>query len=404
MSQGNWAPERVRRNFRIDLGAGILGAAMFGFVVPFMPVVVRRMGGSEFEVSLVIASAFIGHLASPFLAYALARLPSVFAVAVTSTASRGLFVVGALLAPSTLVLSLVYVGFWVFLLANIAAYTSVMNGIYPDDQRATAMGRVRVGANLAAVIAATLGGALLQLWADPIPVLAGAAAISVLGGISFGAIRLDERPDRPRLVPPYRLMPMALADRAFRRFLFSFTVMGFGNLMGFTLYPLLLVDRFDAPNAFVGAYTALSSVAMMAGYLFWGRLIDRGSSLGLTLVSSTVLLGMPLVYLFAPSAVFVLPAAVIHGFTFAAGDLTFFTNLVQLAPQGKAEDYMAAQSFALGLRGTVAPFAASALLVATNAEVVLTVVIAMVVTGLIILRGVERRLAPRTERRVAEAV
>src|SRR5439155_22420343 len=162
-STGNLAPERVRRNLRVDVAAGILGAAMFGFVVPFMPIVIRRMGGSEIEVSLVIAAAFFGHLLSPLGAYLLARLPLVPAAAAAPTAGRLLFAVGALGATTPLALALPYVGCWIFTLANIAAYTALMQRIYPDDVRATAMGRVRIAANAATLVAFFVCGVVLQV-------------------------------------------------------------------------------------------------------------------------------------------------------------------------------------------------------------------------------------------------
>lgn len=396
----NHSPERVRHNFRTDLLTAVLGATMFTFVVPFMPIVVRRMGGSELEVSLVIAAAFIGHLLSPLGVYLLAGFPLVPAVVMTGNLGRLVFIVAAVAATTPLVVALGYVGFWIVMLSNVAAYTTLMQRIYPADQRATAMGRVRIGANLSGLIASIAGGAILQVAPDPVRVLAAAAGLSLLANLIFLRIRHDEQVRRPRMTSPVSLLPMVRADPTFARYLVATTVLGFGNLIGATLYPLLLVDRFDAPNAFVGIYTAVSAAATMAGYYFFGRRIDRGSSIRLTLANSTLLLGMPLVYLVAPSTWALLPAAAIAGFTMGGGDLTFFTNMVQLAPRDKAADYMAAQSFVLGLRGTIAPFAASALLLATDATIVLGVVVVGIGTGLLLLRDV----ATRVDRREAAAV
>ncbi len=395
MSDRNFAPERVRANFRMDLLSGVFAATMFSFVTPFMPVLVRRLGGSELEVSLVIAAVFIGHLLSPLGAYFLSPVPLVVTVAATSALGRAVFLAGAIASGAPLVLTLAYVGFWIFTLSNIAAYTGLMQRIYPDEQRATAMGRVRIVANLAGLVAATLGGFVLQIVAEPAKVLAAAAAISLLGTVSFLRIRHEEPAVRPRIASPPSLLPMVRADPTFARFLLSQTVLGFGTLIGATLYPLLLVDRFDAPNAFVGIYTATAAAATMASYHFWGSRIDRGSSIRLTLANSTLLLGMPLVYLIAPTTWALLPAAIFAGLAQGGGDLTFFTNLVQMAPKGKVADYMAAQSFALGVRGTIAPFVASALLLTTNATVVLTMVVIVVAAGLLLLRDVAGRVEAR---------
>jgi hypothetical protein len=384
----NQTPERVRWNLRVDITTAIVGAAMFGFVVPFMPIVVRRMGGNDFEVSFVIAAMFFGHLLAPIGIYVLSRAPLVSASALPPTVGRAIFALGALTATTPLSLALPYLGYCIVSVANIGAYTMLMQRIYPDDVRATAMGRVRIAANAAVLVASFAGGAVLQVSADPARVLSAAGFVSVAGALIFLGIRHDEPITRPRLSSPLRLLPMAWADRTFRRFLVASTVFGFANLVAGTLYPLLLVDRFDVPNAFVGLYTATSAAATMAGYWFWGRRIDRGSSIRLALSNTALLLAVPAIYLVAPSAWFLLPAAAIGGFNLAGGELTFVTNVLQIAPRDRVPHYMAAQSFALGVRGAIAPFVASGLLLVTNANIVLAAAIVFMTAGVLLQREV----------------
>ena len=52
----NWAPARVRRNFRIDTFSAICGGVYISVLVTFMPIVVRRLGGSTTDVAIVIAA------------------------------------------------------------------------------------------------------------------------------------------------------------------------------------------------------------------------------------------------------------------------------------------------------------------------------------------------------------
>jgi hypothetical protein len=205
------------------------------------------------------------------------------------------------------------------------------------------------------------------------------------------------------MASPLRLGGIAFRDGAFRSYLVATTVLGFGNAMGATAYPLMLVDKFDASNAFVGTLAAIQSAATMAGYWFWGRRIDRESSTALTATNAVYMIALPLAYLLAPSLPLLIPAAIIAGLTVACADLTFHTNMIQLAPPGRAGEYMAAQSFVLGVRATVAPFVASALLVTTNATFTLLVVLTCVAAGAILLRVQPARPAPKTEPIFAEA-
>ena len=380
----NWSAERVRRNFRIDAFSGLTAGVYLGVIVAFLPVVIRRMGGSTEDVALVVAGPFIGHLFSPLFGYLLARYRPVTITAVTSTLSRSIFLVGLLVAATPFALAFVSVTMWIIAVANMASYATLMQGIYPDSERASAMGKVRIGVSIASIASATLAG----LFIDSVPatmVFAAATIISLPGAIAFGRIRHDLP-----AIPVVRHRPSQIArdvwrDQRYRRILISFTIFGFGNLMNAALFPILLVDHFNAPNSFVGYMAALQAGSAIVAYVVWGRFIDRGSSLRLTVVNTALVLLMPLGYLLAPSTIFLLPVAVIAGITNAGGDITFFTNITQLAPRARVGDYAVAQSSLMGVRGTIAPFAASALLTLFPAQTVVVLAMALMVAGLVVM-------------------
>jgi MFS family permease len=380
----NWSAERVRSNFRIDAFSGLTAGVYLGVIVAFLPVVIRRMGGSTEDVALVVAGPFIGHLFSPVFGYLLARFRPVAITAVTSTLSRTIFLVGLLVAATPFALAFVTVTMWIIAVANIASYATLMQGIYPDSERASAMGKVRIGVSIASIASATLAG----LFIDTVPatmVFAAATIISLPGAIAFGRIRHD-----PPAIPVVRHRPSQIArdvwrDQRYRRLLISFTIFGFGNLMNAALFPILLVDHFNAPNSFVGYMAALQAASAIVAFVVWGRFIDRGSSLRLTVINTALVLLMPLGYLLAPSTLFLLPVAVIAGITNAGGDITFFTNIVQLAPRERIGDYAVAQSSLMGVRGTIAPFAASALLTVFPAQTVMVLAMVLMVAGLVVM-------------------
>ena len=389
MSDRNWSAERVRANFRIDAFSGVCAGVYLGVVIAFLPVVVRRMGGSTEAVALVVAGPFIGHLFSPLFNYLLAKVPPVRVTAVTATISRLIFLVGVLVVTTPLALALVSVTSWVIAVANMGSYAMLMQGIYPDSERASAMGKVRVGVSIASIASATLAGVFIDAFPATV-VFAVAAAISLPGGLAFGRIT-HEMP----AIPVVRHRPSRIArdvwrDARYRRLLLSFTIFGFGNLMNYALYPILLVDHFNASNSFVGIMTALQSATAVLAYLGWGRFIDRGSSLRTTVIATSLGLLMPIGYLFAPNVWFLLPVAAIAGITNAAGDITFFTNIVQLAPRDRIGDYAVAQSSLMGLRGTIAPFVASSLLTAFAPRYVMLFAMGLMVIGLLVMQRAVR--------------
>ena len=389
LTSADWAPQVVRRNFRIDFFTAICAGTFVSVLVTFMPIVVRRMGGTTTDVAIVVAAPFVGNLLAPFFTMLLAHLPAVRVVAGTSTLARLLFIAGVLVATTPLMLALTTVGFWVVTVANIAAYTALMQGIYPDRERAHIMGKVRVGASIAGILAAAAAGVLI----DGIPaqwVFAFAAALAVPGGIAF--FKIKHTADGPFTS---RRSPAAIAgdvwrDRRYRLLLTSFLVFGWGNLMNFAVFPIMLVDRFDAPNTFIGIMAAVQSGTMIVAYIAVGRMIDRTSSLRQTMIGTLLIFLVPLGYILVPTYWLLLPVAVVAGICQANGELTYFTNVVQLAPRDRISDYAAAQSFLLGLRGTLAPFASAALLAQFPAQTVVLFGLAFMAAGTLIMASAVR--------------
>jgi hypothetical protein len=128
----------------------------------------------------------------------------------------------------------------------------------------------------------------------------------------------------------------------------------------------------------------------------WGRVIDRGSSIMLTLVNMVLTILIPIGYIAASDVWQLLPVAVITGVVNAGGELTFFTNIVQMAPRERIGEYAAAQSLLMGIRGTVAPFVASALLGLVDPRAVLLTGVLFMTTGAWVMSGAVRlALQPR---------
>jgi hypothetical protein len=89
-----------------------------------------------------------------------------------------------------------------------------------------------------------------------------------------------------------------------------------------------------------------------------------------------------------------IPVAIVAGIVNAGGEITFFTNIVQIAPPGRIGEYATAQSLLMGLRGTAAPFVASLLLGFADARVVLLIGVVFMTAGAAIMAGAVRVIAP----------
>src|SRR3989449_3730251 len=390
---GNWAPARVRRNFRIDTFSAICGGVYIAVLITFMPIVVRRLGGSTTDVAIVIAAPFVGHLLSPISTYLLMGFPLVRVVAGTVTLARATFLAGVLVAATPLMLAMTTVVTFVISVANISAYTALMHGIYPDRERAQAMANVRIGGAIAGIAAAAVAGTFI----DVIPaswVFAAAALVGLPGAIAFFWVRYDGSATVTVRKSLGVIARDVWADHKYRRLLLSFTVFGMGNLMNVAVYPILLVDHFNASNSFVGAMTAVSQATMIVAFLIWVRTIDPGSSIRLTLLNTVVTLLIPIGYIAAADVWLLIPVAIVGGIVNAGGEITFFTNIVQIAPRDKIGEYPTAQSFHTSIRGTATPFAAASLLGFTDPRCVLLIGVVCMTAGGAIMAGAVRLIAP----------
>ena len=402
MTDPNWLPARVRRNFRIDLFSALGAGAFVSVLVAFMPVIVRRMGGSTTDVAIIVAGPFIGMLLSPIFAYLLAHLPVVRVVAGAATLSRAVFLLSVLVAATPFALAVTSAVFWVIAVSNIAAYTALMQGIYPDRERAFAMGNVRVGASVAGIAAAALAGSFI----DVVPaqwVFAAAALVGLPCAAAFFAIRYEGPAAPPKRRPAVTIARDVWRDHRYRKLMLAFTIFGTGNLMNFAVFPIMLVDHFDASSSFVGTLAVVQSATLIVAYPVFGRLIDRGSTLRLTLIATLLTLLVPIGYIVAPGLWALLPVAVITGVVVASGELTGFTNIVHLAPRDRIGEYAAANAFLLGVRGTAAPFVAAALLGMVSPKLVLVLGTLLMTTGALLLAQLVRAPAPARVVEVAPA-
>jgi len=361
------------------------------------------MGGSTTDVAIVVAGPFIGNMLSPIFAYLLAHLPLVRVVAGAASLSRLVFAISVLLAATPFMLAITSVTFWIITVSNIAAYTALMQGIYPDRERAFAMGNVRVGASIAGIAAAAVAGTFI----DVIPaqwVFAAAALIGLPGAIAFFWIRYEGPSAPPARRPALAIARDVWADVRYRKLLLAFTIFGTGNLMNFAVFPIMLVDHFDASNGFVGTLAVVQSATQIVAYPVIGRIIDRGSTLRQTLIATLLTLLVPIGYLVAPGTWALLPVAVIIGIAVSSGELTAFTNIVHMAPRARIGEYAAANAFLLGVRGTAAPFAAAALLGMVQPQVVLVLGTLLMTTGALVLAQLVRAPVPlKAEAAPAEA-
>ena len=354
-------PPTVRRNMRVDLTA----AMFFGpFVagLAFLPVVMRRLGASPEWLAFYTVQNFIGFLLTPISALVMPRRSGLLRFGMTFwLLSRGSFLLIAFLADArSLILLTLF--FWIVESFPVPVYTRLMQAAYPARSRGRVIALIRVGMSFTSLVVTPLAGWLLDAAGHRalFPLLSLSAVVST---VIFSRLQLADAdlPESPP-VSTAGLLRAALQDRRFLLYLAALVVFGLGLLSGLALQPLVQVDQLALSYGAIGLLSVVQSAFFLAGYVLWGRLIDRRGGVWVMRRVFLAAAVVPACYLFAvsglagSSAWLLAPAFAAMGLVNAGMDVGVLNTVMQLAPADRLGEYSALQTMVLGARGLIAPF------------------------------------------------
>jgi len=201
----------------------------------------------------------------------------------------------------------------------------------------------------------------------------------ILFGISFVAgmvsiyvySRLELPPRQVKAVPQQHLpLRDRLADllvpfragRGFGAFSLVTLAMRIGYFLPAGLFSLLLVNTLHVSDAWIGGRAMVESIAMTAGYFFWGRVARKvGTRRMLTLLGIAVGMGFALVASATPSTLFLMYiAAILIGFFVSAGDVSLFEWLLEIMPADDRPRYVAMNTLLMNIVAFAAPMLGAA--------------------------------------------
>jgi MFS family permease len=273
------------------------------------------------------------------------------------------------------------------------AYTEVMRQIYPEEIRGKAMGSVRMAGSVATMVAATLGGKLLDVAGFrvvfPIAAVAGVVASWIFGQIPYPRPAVSGVGAIPKPISPLRdLVRMIRSDRRFRHYETGVFLFGFGNLMMLPLIPILLVDRFHVSNFFVGQLAFATALTRVAFLYFWGHQIDRRGGLTVACEILVLMTIVPLCYATAAGPVPLFIAAIVSGCAMAGLELAVISSMIELARGRDPATFMAIHQTILGIRGITAPLVGTLALKLINLPGIFFLCAGLILLGALFVRPV----------------
>lgn len=359
---------------------GIFGGAL----LPFIAIVGRKIGATEFQIALLISAPYIANVFSMFWTEDIFGTGRVWYVVWPNVIGR------AVLFAMLYVSSPFYYTIIIFLYMLITAvafpsYASVMKTNYPDRERGRLMGYIRIGTACLWIPSSIIAGWILEKGTENYHYLFPIAALfGILSAIEFGNIKVRREGKKKEGLAAFSHIMAPFRNIPFRTFLIIYSIFEFGLLLSLPLYPLIQVDRAHIPNLVAGIFGTIFSGMWLIGFFFWGRFIDRhplSSLLALLcLVSSTI----PLIYLLTYKLWLLSLAQGVLGFISAAIELVGYVVITRMASPKETPRYMALHILLGGVRGATAPFLSPVIMNRFGAETAFGLSAAFMISALIL--------------------
>jgi MFS family permease len=147
----------------------------------------------------------------------------------------------------------------------------------------------------------------------------------------------------------------------FLRYLFTSFVLRFGLHLPAALYSIYWVRNLNASDAWIGWRSTASSLALIVGYLLWGRIATRKGHHLVLLVCTIAVGSYPVLTALTPSQAWLPLVAVVWGLFITGIDVSIFDTLLSVCPEDKRPSFVAVNTLFAHLAIFLAPMAGSLL-------------------------------------------
>ncbi len=343
-----------RANMRVEITTSMVFGIFYACVIPFTPVVLRRLGASAEMLAVYNSLLFLGSILSTLSVVLMRRRRTLQILLICWFAARSLFLLCAILSNDTWLIVLSSL-FWLLEGFVIPAYTRIVQKLYRDEVRGRVMSTVRMGQVLSIIAITPLAGYALDHWGHTLLFPLG-SVVGVLSVVIFTRIKLNEAPLPPRETKTISdLVQIVRTDRRFVIHLLCFALLGMGTMMSAPLYPIIQVDRLHLSYSQVGLLGLVESILWLFSYLFWGRVLDRFGGVYVLRLVCVASIFIPGSYIFASTPWLLIPAFIARGIVMAGFELGRINAGIQLAKRGQIIEYAAVQSTVVGVRGIISP-------------------------------------------------
>ncbi len=411
-SSSRTPPSTERHNYRMMRGDSI-AMGVINSVTPFLPVLVVRLGGSAFEVSLLTAIPAVGGvlLAIPIGQFLQGRrhiVPWYAGSRMIAHLSYGVVAVVLLVAPVVAVVPAILVVWAIAAIPSTfgsVAFPIVMDGAAGSRGRYALMGRRWAIMGLTTAITVALIGQVLDRLPFPGNYQLVLVGFTIAGLISYQYSRQFRVPEPDIPAPgdkgrwfdrPREMVRTVRAYPAFLRYSGRQLVYVFGTRFAAPLIPLYYVREVGASDAWIGIIATSQSLALLVGYQVWQRVSAvRGG--GLVLLATLLAVALYPAALSQADELIVVAALGAVAAVFSAGvDLSLFDELMKRIPRAYGVTFASIDTALVNAASVAAPLVGATIAVAIGIDLALQIasVIGLVA---VVLFSLDLRERGRTE-------
>jgi MFS family permease len=249
---------------------------------------------------------------------------------------------------------------------HIPAWTAIMQKAVPPAQRARLNGTRWALMSLASGTCLALFGLLLDRISFPIGyqiVFGIGFAAGVVNVLYFGRVQTPpfdfqsaQGDGNASLAGRLRTFVRPFAEsRPFVRYSIANLAYRLALALPAGLFSVFWVRDLHATDTWIGLRGTAGYATLVVGYWLWGRVTNRIGHRTLLLICGGGLALYPVLTALAPTPAWLLPAAVLWGFTASGIDIGLFDTLLAACPAGKMPSFAAAANATSSIASSVGP-------------------------------------------------
>lgn len=245
---------------------------------------------------------------------------------------------------------------------SIPLMSQIYRKHYPDRSRGRLFASTAVVRKASALIVALVFGKVLENDLEDFRLILLIYAICcVLMAVCVLAIRpvYLRRSNQVRL---FGALEHLRKDRVFRSLLTSWMILGFGNLLCWSIFveyvsnPAYGYELTEFTIAFITG--SLPEIMFLLTVVIWGIVFDRVNFFLVRMILNVFFMGGVLFYFFGQGMWALCVGISLHGIGRAGGNIAWSLWVTKFAKADQVAEYMSVHTFMCGVRGVIAPFVA----------------------------------------------